>query len=184
MESIGRRNSTPDFYDWLVDMVDLYSADHMEYTDLVKYLYTTEFYCSIDMDRNRCKDATAILYLKYLNEMGIEYDPKTVYERECSVLEVLIALSFRCERDIMGEPGSYDDARWFWIMIENLGLLEFKNDVFDEEDVDYILQTWLDRDFAYNGNGSIFPIKSPKRDQRQIEIWDQMSDFLDENYPI
>lgn len=181
---IGRRNSTPDYFDWLAEFVDLYSDEHMMYSDVVKYLYTTQFYCTIDLDFNRCKDATSILYLKYLNEMHIDYDINTVYDRDCSVLEVLIALSFRCERDIMSEPGSYDDAKWFWIMLDNLGLLELSDDVFDEEDADYILETWLDRDFAYNGNGSIFPILSPKRDQRQIEIWDQMADYIDENYPI
>lgn len=116
--------------------------------------------------------------------MHIDYDVETVYDRDCSVLEVLCALSFRCERDIMGEPGSYDDARWFWKMLENLGLLEYENDIFDEEDVDYILSTWLDRHFAYNGNGSIFPVLHAKRDQRKLEIWYQMADYIDENYPI
>lgn len=156
----------------------------MEYTDLIKYLYMTEFKYVLPMDVNRCKDATAILYLKYLNDMGIEYDVRTVYEREVSVLEVLIALSFRCERDIMGEPGSYEDDKWFWIMLENLGLFEYENDRFNEDDVNYILQKWMNREFNYDGNGSIFPLFRPKRDQREIEIWDQMSDFLNENYPI
>lgn len=185
MLHIGRdRNRCPDYLDWLSDMIDLYSADRYMYTDLIKYLYSVEFHYSILLDRNRCKDATAILYCKYMNEIGVDYNLETVYDRECSVLEVLIALSFRCERDIMGEPGSYEDDKWFWIMIENLGLLDYDNDSFNEDDVNYILQIWMNREFAYDGNGGIFPINRAKRDQRKLEIWDQMADYLDENYPI
>lgn len=152
--------------------------------ELIKYLYTYKFRYHISNDENREKDANYILYMRYMDEFHLHYNLNRIHERDCSVLEVLIALSVRCERDIMEEPGSYDDAKWFWIMLDNLGFYDCTDDIFDEELVDYILETWLDRTFAYDGTGSIFPLKRPKEDQRKVEIWYQMCEYINENYPI
>lgn len=173
-----------DYLDWLSELIDLYSPEHMCYTDLVKYMFTYKFRYSVTGDSNREKDATNLLYIRYMDEYHYKYNFDDVYDRDVSVLEVLIALSIRMERDIMGEPGAYDDVRWFWIMLENLGLGRCVNNDFDEEIADYILSKWLDRRFSYNGNGGIFPLKSPKNHQKFVEIWYQMCEWLEENYPI
>lgn len=179
-----KRHEIPDYLDWLCDIIGLYSSEYEDYTSLIKYLYTYQFrYCIMD-DSNREKDANNLLYLKYMNEFGLPYDIERIHDREVSVLEVLIALSVRIERDVMGEPGEYDDARWFWTMLDNLGFMDCTNDVFDEELTDYILSKWLDREFAYNGNGSPFPLKHPNRNQKNVEIWYQMHGYMNENFPI
>lgn len=147
-------------------------------------MFSYTFRYSVIGDECREKDATNILYIRYMDEHHYDYNFDNVYDRDVSVLEVLIALSIRIERDIMGEPGNYQDDRWFWIMIDNLGLNSCTNDDFDEEIVDYILSKWLDRRFSYDGTGGIFPIKTPRFCQKDVEIWYQMCEWIDENYPI
>lgn len=174
----------PDYLEWLSDIINLYSPEHEDYSSLIKYMFGYEFRYTIERDECRVKDAINLLYMRYMDEYDLPYDISRLYDRSSSVLEVLIALSIRCERDIMGEPDEYEDDKWFWIMLENLGLDNCTNDVFDEEIVDYILSKWLDRRFAYNGNGSIFPLKHTNNNQKFVEIWYQMSEYLEENYPI
>lgn len=179
-----RHRNAPEYLEWLSDIIHLYSEEHADYTSLIKYMYSYRFRYSVVGDENREKDANNILYMRYMDEYGLPYDMETLHDRDTSVLEVLIALSIRCERDIMGEPDEFKDDRWFWIMLENLSLDGCTNDVFDEETVDYILSKWLDRRFAYNGNGGIWPLKFTNRNQKFVEIWYQMQEFLEENYPI
>jgi hypothetical protein len=33
-----------------------------------------------------------------------------------------------------------------------------------------------------NGTGGLFPLKMPKVNQRRVEIWYQMSAFIEENF--
>ena len=42
----------------------------------------------------------------------------------------------------------------------------------------------LAREYSDNGHGGLFPLKNPKKDQRKVEIWYQMTEYINENYPI
>ena len=98
------------YFDELVDFVD---GENLR--GVLWRLYTTEFYWFDDiiMDRNRAMDG-----LKLRHE-----DKNAGYSVNCSVLEMLIGMAIRCERDIMHVNGAGDRTiEWFWIMIGNLGL--------------------------------------------------------------
>ena len=57
--------------------------------------------------------------------------------RPCSVLEMMIALSMRCEEQIMDDPDIGNrTGQWFWDMIDNLGLGEHERLKFDGRYVD------------------------------------------------
>ena len=169
-----------DYFQWLVDKVDGHMPPWYDYSLLLKELHDIPFIWGIDMDKNRASDGERLRW-EYMDENNIA----DIFYKDgipCSVLEMMIGLSERCDTDIMGEAGEKHVSEWFWIMIENLDLLKCKDECFSSE---YVLQQigrWLDRDFRKNGFGSPFPRHKTRTDQRKVEIWQQMCGYLSENY--
>ncbi len=170
-----------DYFDWILEQVGFDLPEHRDYLRLLKKLSTTEFTWILPMDENRDIDGFD-LRKEYLFDEG--YRRYDIWDSPRSVLEVLVAFSRRIETEIMGEPGNDDLARWFWVMIGNLGLLKFDDNHFVESEIDKILEKWLSRKFNSDGKGSIFPLKKKKVDQREVEMWYQMHGYLNENYPV
>ena len=125
-------------------------------------------------DGNRADDGLNLRSYYFVKTRNVSF----MGDEPCTVLEMIIALSLRIERDIMGEPGYDHPERWFEDMINNLGLLKLTSPRFIEVTVD----RWLDRRFDSTGQGSLFPLKWYPGDQRDLCIWDQMSFYLNENY--
>ena len=152
------------------------------YRRLLELLFNEEFRWdfSIFSDANRADDGLG-LRLAYLID---EKDYEDIHEEPepCNVLEMLVALSIRIETDLMGEPGNDHPERWFWEMIDNLGLAGMTNAAFNEMYVINVIGNWMARNYKKNGEGSLFPLKRPRVDTRKEPIWDQMSDYLNEKY--
>lgn len=163
-----------DYFIWLKNVLKCAFPEHRRYSKLLSTLHSTPFRWTLDMDKNRMMDGYS-LRVDFMCESGI-----TILG-PISCLEMLAALSRRIEVEIMGEPGNDHYDRWFWIMMENLGVL-IDDDIYDERFVSRKLDIWLDRLFDKNGNGSIFPLKKVTSDQREVDIWYQMQAYLNENY--
>lgn len=134
-------------------------------------LHHVEFIFSTEFDRNRAADG---IFLR---------GSKTYGHRPCSVLEMLVGLTMRAYDEYVN--GYVDGpSDFFWEMLENLGLDYYSDAAYDDYQVETILMKWLNRDFAPNGVGSIFPLKHTKNDQRDVEIWAQMQEYFTEKYPI
>jgi hypothetical protein len=93
---------------------------------------------------------------------------------------MMVALAVRCEETIM------DDAlmgnrtgQWFWGMIHNLGLSRMTDPEFDRRFVDDVIARFLNREYEPNGKGGLFTVKHCDRDLRTVEIWWQLSWYLD-----
>lgn len=170
-----------DYYDWILSEIDFDLPEHRNYEKLLRKLYMTEFRWVLDKDENRDADAFE-LRREYLFDEG--YKRYDIWNTPRSVLEVLVAFSRRIEIEIMGEPGNDDLDRWFWIMLENLGLLKYTDERYNDKKVNEILDIWMSRNFRSDGKGSIYPLKNVKSDQRETEMWYQMHAYLIENYPI
>lgn len=99
----------------------------------------------------------------------------------CRVLEMLTALSIKCEEHIMSNP-KYGDrtSLWFWGMIESLGLMDMIDTCFDADYVDFVLDRLENRKYRKNGSGGLFTIHDTRCDMRNVEIWKQMCWYLDE----
>ncbi|MGE5418510.1 MAG: hypothetical protein ACM3N1_00240, partial [Accumulibacter sp.] len=91
--------------------------------------------------------------------------------------------------DITAEPRQKDKTfRWFWELMENVGLNKFTDDDYFDMGgtlkINHILGTVLGRTYKRNGEGGLFPIKKTIKDQKKIEIWYQMCEYLNENYYV
>ena len=165
------------YFEWLLEQVDCPE----NYRKLMDKLYSRPFTFSIKRDENRVGDGLA-LRDRFADEYGdVRYED--IPHGECSVLEVLIALACRMEDDILHDPELGDRSpEWFWMMITNLRLDRMDDEHFDAHNVDDILNVFLNRTYFMNGTGGLFPLKLPKVNQRRVEIWYQMSAFIDENF--
>lgn len=165
-----------DYKDWLLDQVGF---SNESYDLLMDELHNSPFIFLISRDANRAEDG---VYLRgdFAEERGCH--PNFAGDTECSVLEMLVALAKRIDSEYIGDPSDEHPEIIFWEMLSNLGLDKCSNRRFRRNHVQNILTIWLRRDFERNGDGSIFPIRHPNRDQTEIEIWSQMNEYLTENY--
>lgn len=100
--------------------------------------------------------------------------------RPCSVLEMLIALAFRCEEHIMTDPDIGNRmGQWFWNMIVSLGLGSMSDSRFDAAYTDDVISRFMNRKYKRNGEGGLFTVERCKYDMRTVEIWWQMNWYLD-----
>jgi hypothetical protein len=147
----------------------------LTYWNLLRELQNTEFLWVVEMDENRAIDGKELRH-EFVNEARVDnFDPVWL-EIGCSVLEMLIAVSRRT---------SFIDDRspreWFWEMLNNTGLSEFKDSNFRQYLVDDIIHRLVWRLYEYDGRGGLFPLIDPPHDQRKVEIWYQFCDYLEEN---
>lgn len=164
-----------DYFDWLLERVCIERLRPVNkikhYSFLFQQLMNTPFQVILDRDRNRISDG-----MDLRSEYGIAF-----YDRKCSVLEVLVALSIRIETEYLGEPGNEHPEEIFWEFLDNLDLTWYINRRYDEQKVGDILNRWMDRRFYSNGVGSICPRKDRRgfvRDERDVELWDQVIGYI------
>ena len=147
------------------------------YEMMFKQLHDTPFRYIIHRDKNRAEDG---IYLRdeFMQDTGIYIDSS----KDCSVLEMLVALAIRIDNEYIGDPGKERPEVIFWQMLKNLGLHKFPDNVSNPKKIFDILSIWIDRKFEKDGRGSIFPIKNPDENQVEIEIWSQMLSYLSKTY--
>ena len=168
-----------DYFQWLIEKVKAHSPRRCNYLSLLKTLFTMDFTYIIERDKNRYGDGVDLREeYAYETEYDYYFDD---YEYPCSVLEMLVALSLRCERTITGEVDNDHPERLFWLMIDNLGLGDMTDDNFDICETRNILKKWMLRKFKSNGEGGLFPLRKPFEDQRKVEIWQQLLSYVNEN---
>lgn len=172
-----------EYLDWMYDAVcdDRYSRN-LSYRKLFAYLYDTEFTYTNPMDGNRYEDGINLRY-RFGRENDLDQAMVASYldDHPCSVLEMMIALSIRCEDHIMDNPDVGNRVgQWFWEMIVNLGLGQMTDANFDPDYVQYSIRIFLERKYLRNGAGGLFKIEDPTKDMRSADIWYQMCWHLNE----
>ena len=177
-----RRNVENDYFEWLYNLVCEKRYSHStSFRKLLMHLHGTEFVYSIPMDENRAQDGIALRW-RFIYDN--EYPTRVLDDLDgpCSILEMMIALSFKCE-DFMDDPAIGDRfEQWFWHMIVSLGLGAMTDDFFNRGEVEESIRRFLDRTYESNGKGGLFTIRNCNQDLRRVEIWRQMCWYLDEYY--
>ncbi len=167
------------YHEFLCDIAGIDEGGIKSYFFLIHALQRKEFTWTVPNDDNRASDAGA------LRE---EYFDRDMTNIAYSTLEVMIGIAIRCE-EMMSEPEKGDRTSvWFWEMLTNLGLDKYSDEYFDELDgrvaVGEILSVMIEREYDSCGNGGLFPLINPEKDQRSVEIWYQMCTYLMDNYMV
>lgn len=188
----AKRTKKDYYFEFLVDTVWRLgpNARQMESFDLILLdrLYEIDYYSLVPNDDNRGEDGLEFRST-YMDHNRGGYGYITNWEtKPCSVLEMLIGLSYRLEFETAQSKWEKTPKTWFWILIENLGLDQHDNRGLTRleyvDKIEEVVSNFLERHYKGNGEGGLFPLNRPQKDQRRVEIWYQMSAYIIENYPI
>lgn len=141
---------------------------------LARALFTKEFVWLIPNDDNRLEDGRDLRW-EFAADCEITVDPEWM-GLGCSMLEMLIGLSRRFAFEVDREP-----RECFWRMIDNLGLAHLTDARMQDHTIEEIheaLDRVIWRTYEPNGRGGLFPLRHPEHDQRDVEIWYQLSAYI------
>ena len=140
-------------------------------------LYTKEFIWLVPNDDNRKADGIDLRY-EFLDANNIEEPDIEWMSTGCSMLELLIGLSHR----LSFETGEESRA-WFWELCENMGIgmrwscdRDYNNEKAIE--IDEALDRVIWRTYSPSGLGGLFPLPTTHENQREVELWYQMSAYI------
>lgn len=162
------------YFEWLCNKVmNSKYAPRVSMRKLLQQLHMMEFSYMSAMDYNRAIDGTELRYYFDPEFSNMDISP-------CSVLEMLIALSEKCEC-IAGDPNEGDrTAHWFWMMIDNMELLSMTDRKYNSQYVEKRVMVMMNRTYDPNGsNGGLFHVYSTAYDLRKVDLWYQMCWYLD-----
>jgi len=176
-----------DYFEWLCEKIHVDQGDR-SYWILMKDLHSKIFIPFVPHDENRAFDG---LELREDYMRDIWYPKYEEVEGDCTVLEMLVGLAKRIDFETT-DPYTNDTSDktvyWFWEMIDNLGLIKFDDDSYVElggfHYVTKIIDSFVKRKYRRNGCGGLFPLEKSNKDQRKIEIWYQMSAYLNEHQAV
>lgn len=160
-----------DYFEWLKTQTYDNIGSSQKFEDLFQQMHEKEFVWIIPNDDNRIEDALD-LRREFLGVREAHHMFKGV-----SVLEVLVSLSRR-----MAFAAGDESNRWAWQLIKNLGLSRYSDPLSDRQlDIlDAKLEDLIWRNYDTDGRGGFFPLRHPEEDQTKVELWYQMSAYINE----
>lgn len=165
------------YFEWLYSQVASVKLTNPKrtYWKLFKILYTKEFVWIVPNDDNRIEDGKDLriefLERRQIDQADIDRDWMML---ECSMLELLVGISRRLAFLTSDKP-----YIWFWEMLENIGLSKYNdNEHIPRELVEEKLDRVIWRTYNFNGRGGLFPLRRPRKDQRDVEIWYQLNSYI------
>ena len=167
------------YFEWMIRKINAGKfPQELSYRKLLTFLHNVEFVWTIPLDENRASDGIDLRY-RFAYENPDIYDAECYIYGPCSILEMMVALSIRCE-DFMDDPEIGDrTSQWFWSMIANLGLSSMIDKNFDQEYAEEVVLRFLNREYEPDGIGGLFNVRHRSCDVRDVEIWKQLCWYLD-----
>lgn len=166
------------YLDWLKNIVEYFDTP-IPHNALLERLYQNTFSPSMERDLNRAADGIALR-----DEAPRLLIPETSIDSidsPCSFLEFLIALARRMNY-IYAMPDEDRTQDCFWTLLGNLGLSDLDDRVYSPLNGDAVVDEALDavnrRTFQQDGSGGLFPLEHPRTNQRNVEIWYQMNQYM------
>ena len=175
------------YFAWLCYKARIGEQYEKPYTRLAFELHSLIFKPSkaVPMDENRIYDGFA-MRVRFIGKYG-EVGSST-NRGPCTMFEFLVGISEKMGFLMGDENGESKTSEYFWHLIRNMRLLKLTDDEFDELNgeffVEEAVQRILDRNYGYDGDGGLFPLRRANVDQRKVEIWYQMQAWLNEHCAI
>lgn len=177
------------YFKWLCSLVRINAWRGYNYYILAKRLHQKSFYGLVGNDDDRGSDGKHLrfLFANTCEAHGKLKETLDILEGPASCLEMLAALAMRIANWLDGNDSA--TGYWFHTMIDNLGLDGYNDyrwirHARPADEVERILDIWLERRYGRDGKGGLFPLANPAGDQRNKEIWNQMNQYLAENYDL
>lgn len=167
------------YFEWLCQKIKD-PNDDKSYEMLLSFLHSEPFVPIMEMDKNRLYDGIDLRYrFGYEADLDPEYVREVIDTNPCSVLEMMVALSIRIEEHIMSNEDVGDRTyKWFWTMIESLGMAREYDGLFNLYFCQNALDRLMDRTYKSNGKGGLVTIPGCPEDLREVEIWYQIQMYL------
>lgn len=170
-----------DYFGWLLKSVAIPNA--VSYRKLLRYLHSVTFEYSKACDANRASDGCDLRWrYAYVTDQANIFERiiKKALDGPCTMLEMMIALAFRCEETIMDDPRYGNRApQWFWGMVKSMGFAAMDDTRFDSAAADEILKRFEREKYAPDGSGGLFTVRNFQGDLKTLDIWTQMCAYLD-----
>lgn len=183
---ISERYDAPDdlrteYNSWLIEKTGLFEN---HFVKLGHALIEKEFYYFLENDINRAIDGEQVRN-DFIHETL--WDDYSALNGPCNCLEMLYGLAKRINEIIYDPDNQIDTTQEsIFCMLQNLGLLKFDDYHYEQrggnEAVFRILEIFLERSYDRFGNGGLFPNKNSKKDQRKVEIWYQMAEYVNNKF--
>lgn len=175
------------YFDWLCTIVTSGRRYYKsQYSKLLRFLHSVDFVYTMDRDGNRFEDGIDMRYRfgKTINPASQRVIALELDNKPCSMLEMMVGLSCRCEEQIMSNS-SYGNrtAEWFWNMVESLGLMWATDNKFDAMKCSRVIDRFLNREYEPTGRGGLFSVEVVDDDGNVVdlttqEIWYQAMWYL------
>lgn len=182
---------TTEYLCYLMNRAQIEAEGSYGYLKLCTALMNHNFYPLLTMDENRsyeCRMLRQDFADEYrYDEVGDILDG--IYGENGTMMEILVVLAEKMCYDLSDSEYESEPGKWFKEMLVNCGLGEICNSCYErndrqEDEVTDILDRIIYRQFGWDGEGSFFPLRCPKHDQRYVELIVQMNDYIEENYDI
>ena len=182
---------------YLMNRAQVEAEGDSGYLRLCEKLQETEFIPILEMDENRCSECQELrrdfseLYEPYF-EGDLRFSLSDLldgtYGENGTMMEILVVLAEKMNFDLADSEYEAGIGHWFRELLENCGLIGYTNENMEDdryvEAVADILDTVIFRKYGWDGEGSLFPLRWPKQDQRYQELIVQMNGYIEENYDI
>lgn len=165
------------YFEWLYEQICSVKLKNPSrtYWNIFRMLFKHEFVWFVPNDDNRVTDGQDLrVEFLHANRFSIfDTDPDWL-NMGCSMLEMFIGLS-----RVAGFETGAPEAEWFWEIMENLNLRQYNDRAhIPEEDVWDTLNRVIWRTYRTTGKGGMFPLRRPRNDQRDVELWYQLSAYI------
>lgn len=170
------------YFDWLKNQVEYFDTP-VTHNKLFDILHSIGYVPVMEKDQNRAEDG---IHLRDVFFNTGHKDEGLIIDAPCSFLEFLVALSIRMNY-IYARLDEDRTADCFWTLIINMGLGDIndqnttKN---DEPETNAYIESCcckvMDRTYKQDGRGGLFPLDNPRTNQRNVEVWYQMNQYLTE----
>lgn len=152
------------------------------YSLLLAMMWGETFEGYVPNDENREEDG-----IKLRREFETKTSNTLPLLGQCRFLEFLIALAIRFNAAVYDYEYPNMTAEYFWTMVENVGLDEFDDYYSGPENpaaaIRAMIRDVVGRNYDYNGSdGGLFPLQHARNDQRNVEVWYQLMEYINENY--